>query len=196
MSARGKLGFFFHNRAETGSPYAVRFRTILSQFQAAVDRVDDKRTTWSAMTVALWQQGLKPNVRCLMLNDKPVTSLKDAIDSARRHEDTGLAGGHISTLYQQVPHRALGRFASHPSHRAVLAVAGRIFFRERWLCSQPSGNRPPRVCIHPTLSKNNHTIEQCFTRRRDQREAASQDSPFTQMAKAKKKHKRRKVICP
>ena len=63
----------------------------------------------------LWQQGLKPNVRCLMLNDKPVTSLKDAIDSARRHEDTGLAGGHISTLYQQVPHRALGRFASHPS---------------------------------------------------------------------------------
>ena len=54
------------------------FRTILSQFQAAVDRVDDKRTTWSAMTVALWQQGLKPNVRCLMLNDKPVTSLKDA----------------------------------------------------------------------------------------------------------------------
>ena len=93
----------------------MRFRTILSQFQAAVDRVDDKRTTWSAMTVALWQQGLKPNVRCLMLNDKPVTSLKDAIDSARRHEDTGLAGGHISTLYQQVPHRALGRFASHPS---------------------------------------------------------------------------------
>ena len=42
------------------------------------------------------------NVRYLMLNDKPVTSLKDAIDSARRHEATGLAGGHISALYQQL----------------------------------------------------------------------------------------------
>ena len=81
---------FSQNGAETVSTCGIRFRTILSQFQAAVHRVDDKRTTWSAITVALWQQGFKPNVRRLMLNDKPVTSLKDAIHSARRHGVTGL----------------------------------------------------------------------------------------------------------
>ena len=171
----------------------MRFRTILSQFQAAVDRVDDKRTTWSAMTVALWQQGLKPNVRCLMLNDKPVTSLKDAIDSARRHEATGLAGGHISALYQQVPHRALDRRASHPpsQNRADRRRDGSS--ARGASARKPSGNRPLRVYTHPTrLSNKNHTIEQCSTRRREQHEAASQDSPSTQKAKAKK-HKRRKV---
>ena len=37
----------------------MRYRTLLSQFQAAVDRVDDTRTTWNALAVALWQQGAK-----------------------------------------------------------------------------------------------------------------------------------------
>ena len=139
------------------------FRTILSQFQAAVDRVDDKRTTWSAMTV-LWQQGLKPNVRCLMLNDKPVTSLKDAIDSARRHEATGLAGGHISALYQQVPHRALDRRASHPpsQNRADRRRDGSS--ARGASARKPSGNRPLRVYTHPTrLSNKNHTICLLYT---------------------------------
>ena len=34
--------------------------------------------------------------------------------SARRHDATGLAGGHISTLFLQVPHRALDSVTSHP----------------------------------------------------------------------------------
>ena len=44
-----QIANFPQNGAETVSAYAMRLRTILSQFQAAVDRVDDKRTTWSTM---------------------------------------------------------------------------------------------------------------------------------------------------
>lgn len=70
-----EIANFSQEGAETVSLHAMGFDTVLSQFQAAVDRVDNKHATWSALTVALWQQGLKPNVRCLMLNGKPMTSL-------------------------------------------------------------------------------------------------------------------------
>ena len=92
----------------------MRFRAVLSQFQADVDRVDNKRATWSALT-ALWQQGLKPNVHCLVLNEQTVTLLKEAIDSACRHQATRLAGDHLSPLYQRVPHRALDRLVFRSS---------------------------------------------------------------------------------
>lgn len=52
---------------QRGAENVMRFRTILLQFQAAVDRVNGNRTTWNAMTVAWWQQGLALNVRCLQL---------------------------------------------------------------------------------------------------------------------------------
>ena len=74
------------------------------------------------MTVALWQQRLKPSVRCLQLTDKPAISLKEAIDRARRHEATGLAGGHVSALYHQVPHRALDRLV--PNAPAQVRTSG------------------------------------------------------------------------
>ena len=67
-SAR-QISAFNQKGAETVSAYAMRYRTLLSQCQAAVDRVDDNRATWNALTVALWQQGLKPNVRCLQMTD-------------------------------------------------------------------------------------------------------------------------------
>lgn len=54
---------------------------------------DDNHTKWNALAVALWPQGLKPNDRCLQMTDTPVTSAKEAIARARRHEATGLAGG-------------------------------------------------------------------------------------------------------
>ena len=110
-----QIATFNQKGAETVSAYAMRLRTLLSQFQAAVDRVDDHRTTWNAMTVALWQQGLKPNVRCLQMTDKPATSLKEAVDTAHRHEATGPAGGHISALYHQVRNSALDSLATPPS---------------------------------------------------------------------------------
>ena len=84
-------------------PFSFLRWTKLSQFQAAVYRVDDNRATWNTLTVALWQRGLKPNVRCLQVTDKPVTSLKEAIDRARRHEATGLDGGHVSALPSPSP---------------------------------------------------------------------------------------------
>ena len=45
---------------------------------------------------------------------QPATSLKEAIDRVRHHEAAGLAGGHVSALYHQVPHRVLDRLAAKP----------------------------------------------------------------------------------
>ena len=160
-----QIATFNQKGAETVSAYAMRLRTLLSQFQAAVDRVDDHRTTWNAMTVALWQQGLKPNVRCLQMTDKPATSLKEAVDRARRHEATSPAGGHISALYHQVPHSALDRLATRPSaqnrtsrDRGKGGGGGRARATQgkpaKGLSSSnnrpPPSNQPDKVCTHPT----------------------------------------------
>lgn len=193
-----QIANFNQRGAETVSAYAMRYRTILLQFQAAVDRVDDKRTTWSAMTVALWQQGLKPDVRCLQLNDKPATSLKEAIDSARRHEATGLAGGHVSALFQQVPHRAFDRSASRSpsqnrSNSKGRSKGGASSSNRAPARTTASGNRPPRVCTHPTcMSKKGHTTEHCFTRRREEKGTASTTSTTSSADKSKKKKQKRK----
>ena len=196
-----QIAAFNQTGAETVGAYAMRYRTLLSQFQAAVDRVDDHRTPWNAMTVTLWQQGLKPNIRCLQLSDKPATSLKEAIDRARRHEATGLAGGHISALYHQVPHRALDRLASQPSaqnrsssrgrggggHRGG-AQGKRTNGRSPSNYRSPPSNQKHRVCTHPTcLSQKGHTVDHCWTRAREEREAASGASSSGGKAKKKKK---------
>ena len=203
-----QIASFSQKSAETVSAYAMRFRTILSQFQAAVDRVDDNRTIWNAMTVALWQQGLAPNIRCLQLTDKPATSLKEAIDRARRHEASGLAGGHVSALYHQVPHRALDRLASKPTAQNRTSGnrgkggggTGSGTPGKRAKGRSPAGNRGPasnqpgRVCLYPPCrSKNGHTIDQCWTRIRDEREAgtgAGAGASSSGKSKFKKKKKR------
>ena len=110
-----QIASFNQKGEETVASYAMRYRTLIGQFQSAVDRAADNRTTWSAMMVALWQHGLKASVCCLQLTDKPCTTMKEAIVRARRHEASGLAGGHVSALFNRVPHSALDRTPARPA---------------------------------------------------------------------------------
>lgn len=93
------LASFEQSHHESVQSYALRFRTALSRFQAAVERESGSpRTPWNCMTVALWQRGLKPAVRVLIVKKKPSTSLKPAVVLARRLEVTGLTASHVSSL--------------------------------------------------------------------------------------------------
>ena len=106
------------------------------------------RSPMCHLGVALWQQGFKPNARCLMFNHKPVTSLKEAIDSARRHEATPLPGGYISALYQQLPHRALDCLVSNPPPSTATTV-GEI---DRLHGEEPSLTNPQVNVLPPSAS--------------------------------------------
>ena len=158
------------------------------------------------MTVALWQQWLAPNIRCLRLTDKPATSLKEGIDRARRQEASGLAGGHVNALYHQVPHRALDRLASKPpaqnrtsGNRGKGGGTGSGTPGKRAKGRPPAGNRAPasnqpgRVCSYPPCrSKNGHTIDQCWTRTRDEREAGTgAGAGASSSGKSRNKNKKR-----
>ena len=60
------------------------------------------------MSVILWQNGLAPAIQCLQLADKPVTSLREAVDRARRHEAASLVGGTTVSAksFTHVPNRS------------------------------------------------------------------------------------------
>ena len=83
---------------ETVSSYALRFRTMLSRFMAAVQRADGDSTPWNCMTVELWQIGLAPNLRLMQLQNKAPVSLREAVERARRSEAVNPAGATISAL--------------------------------------------------------------------------------------------------
>ena len=55
----------------TGNAAGVRFSRIAAMH-------DDNRTKWNALTIALWSQGPKPNVRCLQMTDTPVVADLDS----------------------------------------------------------------------------------------------------------------------
>ena len=111
---------------ETVASYAMRYPTLIGQFPSAVDRAADNRTTWSAMMIALSQHGFKPSVRWLQLIDKTCTTMKEAIERARCHEASGLAGGHVMALFNHVPHSALDRTPekNRPLSRIVRLTSG------------------------------------------------------------------------
>ena len=141
----------------------------------------------------------------LQWTDTPATSLKEAIERARRHEASGLAGGHVSALYHQMPHRVLDHLAAKPSAQnrssGARGKGGDNGSGAQRKCAQgrsPSSNRAPasdhpdRVCSYPTCrSKNAHTIDQCWTNTGDQRETGAGASSNGKAKKKKKKKKKR-----
>ena len=88
-----KLATVKTEKGETVSASALRFRALMSRFESAVERHAKGRTPWAAKTVALWQHSLPPALQLLQSGAKPVTSFKEAVERARRHEAARLTGG-------------------------------------------------------------------------------------------------------
>ena len=102
-----KLACFKQGATESVTDYTLRLRTLTNRFESAVERQTQGRRPWAAFSVTLFQHGLIPSIQCLQLSDKPVTSLREAVDRARRHEAASLAGGTVSALsFTPVPNRA------------------------------------------------------------------------------------------
>ena len=89
----------------------------MSRFESAVERHAKGRTLWAAITVTLWQYSLPPALQLLQSGEKPVTSFKEAVERARRHEAARLTGGAatISAMsFTPVPNRAAVRQLQSP----------------------------------------------------------------------------------
>lgn len=83
------------------------FEPSPNRFESAVERQTQGRTPWAAFSVTLFQRGLIPSIQCLQLSDKPVTSLREAVDRARRNEAASLAEGTVNAMsFTPVPNRA------------------------------------------------------------------------------------------
>ena len=84
----------------------------MSRSESAVERHAKGRTPWAAITVTLWQHSLPPALQLLQSGEKPVTSFKEAVERARRHEAARLTGGAATTSamsFTPVPNRAAVR---------------------------------------------------------------------------------------
>lgn len=93
---------------ESVSYYILRFRTATNRFEFSVECQTPGRAPWAALSVTLFQHGLIPSIQCLQLSDKPVTSLREAVDRERHHEAASLAGGTASAMsFTPVPNRAV-----------------------------------------------------------------------------------------
>ena len=87
-----KLATFKTEKGETVSVSALRFRALVSRFESAVERHAKGRTPCAAITVNLCQHSLPPALQLLQSGEKPVTSFKEAVERARRHEAARLTG--------------------------------------------------------------------------------------------------------
>ena len=87
-----KLATFQTEKGETVSASALRFRALMSRFESAVERHAKGRTPCAAITVNLCQHSLPPALQLLQSGEKPVTSFKEAVERARRHEAARLTG--------------------------------------------------------------------------------------------------------
>ncbi|CAN0322167.1 unnamed protein product [Pylaiella littoralis] len=58
------------------------------------------------MSLVLWQNGLAPAIQCLQLSEQPVSSFREAVDRARRHEAASLVGAVSAIQFTHVPNRA------------------------------------------------------------------------------------------
>ena len=88
-----KLATFKAEKGETVSASELRFRALMSRFESAFERHAKGRTPWAAITVTLWQHSLTPALKLLQSGEKPVTSFKEAVERARRHQVARLNGG-------------------------------------------------------------------------------------------------------
>ena len=89
----------------------------MSRFESAVERHTKGRTPWTAVTVTRWQHSLPPALQLLQSGEKTVTSFKEAVERARRHEAARLTGGAttISAMsFTPVPNRAAVRQLQSP----------------------------------------------------------------------------------
>ena len=126
-----KLATFKTEKGETTvvSASALRFRALMSRFESAVERYAKDRTPWAAITITLWQHSLPPALQLLQSGEKPVTSFKEAVERARRHEAARLTGGAatISAMpFTPVPNRAAVRQLQSPRRNNASRAASKV----------------------------------------------------------------------
>lgn len=169
-------------RHETTQVYALRFRKLLTRFESAVERWSESRTPWSAFAVYLWENDLKPSIRCQQFPDKLVTSLTEVIDRARRIEAAGMTGDTVSSLsFTRVPN-------SRTVKQLSLSTGGASAGGKRAATGPRSDPRPARragnlVCTYRGCTRpntGNHSTETCFDRLRaeeHQQQRQAEDTP-------------------
>ena len=118
----------------------------MSRFESAVERHAKGRTLWAAITVTLWQYSLPPALQLLQSGEKPVTSFKEAVERARRHEAARLTGGAatISAMsFTPVPNRSAVRQLQSPR-------------RQHRQLSRQQGGRQQGACQHGSHRGSQH----------------------------------------
>lgn len=95
--------------SETVASYALCYQNECTRFSEAVKRATPGRSPYNALSVILFQHGLKASIQCLALSDPPPTTLTKAIERARRHEAANLTGLNHRTVsavdFTHVPNR-------------------------------------------------------------------------------------------
>ena len=175
-----KLATFKPEKGETVSASALRFRALMSRFESAVERHAKGRTPWSAITVTLWQHSLPPALQLMQSGEKPVTSFKEAVERARRHEAARLTGTvNVSALsFTPVPNRAAAhQFTSSRQQRPNSNQRGRSNGggarssggRQRSKQQPAQQERKPRpLCTYSGCQKPvGHWESTCFQKERD-----------------------------
>ena len=161
-----KLASFKQGATESVPKYTFHFRTITNRFESAVERQTKGRTPWAAFSVTLFQHGLIPSIQGLQLSDKPVTSLREAVDRARHHEAASLAGGTVTTLsFTPVPNRAaVSQYTHHACTesrpiRSILRVETKVGL-------QVENNNTNNVWYSSSLSQKPNFLSLSFSSRR------------------------------
>lgn len=101
---------------ESVSAYALRFRTLCTRFEGAVERATPGRSPYVALSLSLFQAGLSPVFKASDGGEKHPSSLREAIERARRRESWGAMGSPpttSATSFTRVPNRAAANQFSH-----------------------------------------------------------------------------------
>lgn len=124
-------------------------------------------------------------MQCLQLPDKPVTSLREAVDRAHRHEAANLAGGTVSVMpLTPVPNRFAVLQCTHDAANALCGPRPPSTFGGGGASKRRSNNNDgggSRVgaggvradrpkCDHPGCRKPlGHTTATCYQRIREEK---------------------------
>ncbi|CAN0377799.1 unnamed protein product, partial [Scytosiphon promiscuus] len=98
------------------SAYALRFRTLCTRFEGAVQRSTPGQSPLVALFVSLFQNGLSPVFKAADGGEKPPTTMREAVDRARRRESHGFVGSPpttSATSFTRIPNRAAAAQFSH-----------------------------------------------------------------------------------
>ena len=101
----------------------------MSRFKSADERHAKGRTAWAAITVTLWQHSLTPALERLQSVEETVTSFKEAVERARRHEAARLPGGAatISVMsFTTVSNHAAVRQLQSPRRNNASRAASKV----------------------------------------------------------------------